>query len=170
MFGRGRARVPPPVPAPDSPLLGVAFVEDSIGGEEVAAPEASLLELFSPLPESAAAESGEGSLSPSLEAAALLSTSDLATPAEWGDSMEPAGDGAAEWATKPARERPLSREHESPRGYKAAPSISLDKNRFEVLAGSEEGDDFSISMDLELASIPAFLDGWAVDNLLETFV
>ncbi|KAJ8355228.1 hypothetical protein AAFF_G00084360 [Aldrovandia affinis] len=100
------ARVPPPAPAPDSPLVG-ARVEDCTGGVEVAAPVALSPELFSPLPELVSAESGEASLSPSLEAAALPTTSDLATPAEWGDSNEPAGDGAADWVTKPVRKRPL---------------------------------------------------------------
>ncbi|KAJ8406870.1 hypothetical protein AAFF_G00291460 [Aldrovandia affinis] len=167
IFARGRAWVSPPAPAPDSPLAG-ACVEDSTGGVEVAAPVASLPELFSPLPVPALAESGEASLSPSLEVAALPTTSDLATPAEWGDPVEPAGDRAAVWVTKPMRKRPLSGEHEEARGHKAAPSIPLVTNRFEVLAGSEEGADFCTGMDLELASPFPYLDSWAVDNLLDT--
>ncbi|KAJ8393326.1 hypothetical protein AAFF_G00062270 [Aldrovandia affinis] len=97
-----------------------------------------------------------------VEEVALLTTLDLATPAEWGDSPSLTGEGMAEWATTPARKRALSGDHECPRGHKSAPTILLG-NRYEVLAGSEVGMD----MDVELGSLSSFLDGWAVDNLME---
>ncbi|KAJ8415126.1 hypothetical protein AAFF_G00008240 [Aldrovandia affinis] len=93
-------------------------------------------------------------------------TPDLATPAEWGDSVDPAEDGAEGWNTRPVWKRPLSGEHLEARGHKEAPSIPLVNNRYEVLAGSEEGADFCTGMDLELASPFPYLDSWAVDNLL----
>ncbi|KAJ8389217.1 hypothetical protein AAFF_G00122370 [Aldrovandia affinis] len=68
----------------------------------------------------------------------------------------------AEWATTPARKSASSRDHECPRSNKSAPSILLG-NRYEVLAGSEVG----VDMDVELGSLSSFLDGWAVENLME---
>ncbi|KAJ8391304.1 hypothetical protein AAFF_G00090910 [Aldrovandia affinis] len=47
-------------------------------------------------------------------------------------------------------------DHECPRGNKSG-------NRYEVLAGSEE----AMDMDVELGSLSSFLDGLAVDNLME---
>ncbi|KAJ8351090.1 hypothetical protein AAFF_G00151510 [Aldrovandia affinis] len=70
---------------------------------------------------------------------ALPTSADRETPTEWGDSEEPMDAGGAEWNKIPLRKRPLSGEHEEGRGHKAAPSIPLVKNRFEVLAGSVEG-------------------------------
>ncbi|KAJ8414263.1 hypothetical protein AAFF_G00051330 [Aldrovandia affinis] len=95
-------------------------------------------------------------MSPLLEEVALLTTLDLATPVEWGDSPSLAGEGMAEWATTPARNRASSGDHECPRSHKSAPSIPLG-NRYEVLAGSEVG----------LESLSSFLDMWAMDNLME---
>ncbi|KAJ8414435.1 hypothetical protein AAFF_G00053050 [Aldrovandia affinis] len=68
----------------------------------------------------------------------------------------------AEWATTPARKHASSGDHECPRGNKSAPSIPLD-DRYEVLAWSEVG----VDMDVELESLSSFLDGWAMDNLME---
>ncbi|KAJ8398695.1 hypothetical protein AAFF_G00418920 [Aldrovandia affinis] len=166
MLRRGRALAPTPAPAPVSPLVGVC-VENSAGGVEVTAPVAMSSALFSPLPATASAESGEVSLSPSLEAAALPTTADLVTLQEWGDSAEPAGAGEVGWSIKPVHKRPLSGEHVEARGHKAAPSIPLDQNQFEVLAGSEEAD-YCTSMDLELASLLTNPNSWAADNILDS--
>ncbi|KAJ8399008.1 hypothetical protein AAFF_G00416750 [Aldrovandia affinis] len=129
--------------------------EDGIGGEEVAVPVALSPELFSSLSVTVAAESGEGAMSPFLEEVTLLTTLDLATPAEWGDSPSLTGEGMAEWATTPVRKRASSGD---PRGHKSAPAILLG-NHYEVLV--------DMDMDMELGSLSSFLDGWAVDNLME---
>ncbi|KAJ8383479.1 hypothetical protein AAFF_G00219960 [Aldrovandia affinis] len=148
---------PPSAPALDSLQVSAPVGEDSIGGEEVAVPVVSSPEMFSPLSGTVAAESGEGA--PFLEEMALLTTMDLATSAEWGGPPSLAGEGMAEWVTTPSRKRASSGDHECPRDIKSAPSIPLG-NRYEVLAGSEVG----VDMDVELSS---FLDGWAMDNLME---
>ncbi|KAJ8398702.1 hypothetical protein AAFF_G00418990 [Aldrovandia affinis] len=90
------------------------------------------------------------------------------TPLEWGDSEVPEEGGAVGWETKPTRKRPLSRDQQEDRGYKVAPSTPPVYNRFEVLAGSQEGVEFCTSMDLKLASPPSVMseaDSWAVDNV-----
>ncbi|KAJ8378179.1 hypothetical protein AAFF_G00245270 [Aldrovandia affinis] len=83
----------------------------------------------------------------------LLTTLDLATPAEWGDSPSLAGEGMAEWVTTPTRKRASSGDHECPRGHRSAPAIPLG-NHYEVLVGSEVG----VDMDVELGSLSSFLD------------
>ncbi|KAJ8414326.1 hypothetical protein AAFF_G00051960 [Aldrovandia affinis] len=70
------------------PQVSALVGEDRVGGEEVAVPVTLSPELFFPLSRTVAAESGEGAMSPFLEEVALLTTLDLATPAEWGDSRE----------------------------------------------------------------------------------
>ncbi|KAJ8409412.1 hypothetical protein AAFF_G00228130 [Aldrovandia affinis] len=162
VFGRGKARAPPSAPASVSPQVSAPAGEDSVGGEEVAVPVASSPELFSPLSGTVAAESREGAMSPFLEEVALLTTLDLATPAEWEDSPSLVGQGMAEWTTTLARKGASSNERECPRGNKSAPAILLG-NRYEVLAGSEVG----VDMGVELGSLSSFLDGWAVANLME---
>ncbi|KAJ8391316.1 hypothetical protein AAFF_G00091030 [Aldrovandia affinis] len=94
-------------------------------------------------------------MSPSLEGMTLLTTRDLATPAEWGDSPSPAREGMAVWATTPARKHASSGDHECPRGHKSVPSILLG-SCYEVLAGSEVG----VDMDVELGFLSSFLDGY----------
>ncbi|KAJ8362393.1 hypothetical protein AAFF_G00375830 [Aldrovandia affinis] len=100
---------------------------------------------------------------------ALPTSADRETPAEWGDSEEAMDAGVAEWNKIPLRKRPLSGEHEEGRGHKAAPSIPLVKNRFEVLAGSVEGADqgFCTTMDLEPASPLPYPVSWDADSLLD---
>ncbi|KAJ8416188.1 hypothetical protein AAFF_G00382100 [Aldrovandia affinis] len=102
------ARAPPSAPASDSPQVSAPAGEDGVGGREVAVPVASSPELFSPLSGTVVAESGEGAMSPFLEDVALITTLDLATPVEWGDSPSLEGEGMAEWVTTLARKRASS--------------------------------------------------------------
>ncbi|KAJ8358047.1 hypothetical protein AAFF_G00040950 [Aldrovandia affinis] len=162
MFGRGRARLPPQASASEPPQVGAREESRSVG-VEATAPEGTSYGLYPPrqVPESedSGEESGVESLSNPLEAGA--------TPQEWGDSMEPEGAGEAGWVTKPVRKRALSGEHEEARGRKEAPSIPLDPNPFQVLAGPEEGGNFCTGMDLELVSPLPYPD-WVPDGLAES--
>ncbi|KAJ8355138.1 hypothetical protein AAFF_G00091380 [Aldrovandia affinis] len=167
-FGRGRALASFPASASDPPRVGVC-AENGVGGVEVAAPVAMSPELFSPLQTTAPAESGEAALSPSLEAAALPTTADLATPPDWGESMEPEGAGDVGWHVKTSRKRPLSGDSDETRACKEPPPIPL-SNRFEGLAGTEEGVDFSTAMDLELELVSPFSypEPWVPDGFLDS--
>ncbi|KAJ8358475.1 hypothetical protein AAFF_G00436950 [Aldrovandia affinis] len=168
-FGRGRAPAPSPVPAPVSTQVEVLRKESSFGGAEVADPVASSPELSPPVAAVAVVELGGASPSPLVEAAALPTTIDPETPREWGETTEPEGAAEAGWIFK-ARKRPLSGEHPEARGHKEGPSTSTLSvyNRFEVLAGSQEGPEFCTAMDLELASPLSILseaDSLAVGNI-----
>ncbi|KAJ8362396.1 hypothetical protein AAFF_G00375860 [Aldrovandia affinis] len=161
MFGRGRGRFPPQVFAPDLPQVG-AREESRFFGVEATAPEGTSYGLYPPRQvesEDSGGESEVESLSNPLEA--------VGSPQEWGDSMEPEGAGEAGWVTKPVRKRALSGEHEEARGRKEAPSIPLDPNPFQVLAGPEEGGNFCTSMDLEPVSPLPYPD-WVPDGLVDS--
>ncbi|KAJ8358021.1 hypothetical protein AAFF_G00043500 [Aldrovandia affinis] len=143
--------------------------ESSFRSAEVADPVASSPELSPLVAAVAVVEFGGASPSPLVEAAALPTTIDPETPREWGETTEPEGAAEAGWNFK-ARKRPLSGEHPEARGHKEGPSTSTLPvyNRFEVLAGSQEGPEFCTAMDLELASPPSVLseaDSWAAGNI-----
>ncbi|KAJ8358068.1 hypothetical protein AAFF_G00036710 [Aldrovandia affinis] len=161
MFGRGRGRFPPQVFAPDLPQVG-AREESRFFGVEATAPEGTSYGLYPPRQvesEDSGGESEVESLSNPLEA--------VGSPQEWGDSMEPEGAGEAGWVTKPVRKRALSGSMRRLGGRKEAPSIPLDPNPFQVLAGPEEGGNFCTGMDLEPVSPLPYPD-WVPDGLVDS--
>ncbi|KAJ8398709.1 hypothetical protein AAFF_G00419060 [Aldrovandia affinis] len=113
-------------------------------------------ELFSSPSGTVAAGSGEGVMSPSMEGAALSTTSDLATPhVEWGNSSMDEEESGEQWEkSKPTRKRALSGGHECPRGHESAPAVPL-SNRFEALAGTvgdEDNGERELGIDMDLLS------------------
>ncbi|KAJ8362395.1 hypothetical protein AAFF_G00375850 [Aldrovandia affinis] len=95
-------------------------------------------------------------------------TLDPENPQEWGESEEPMGADEAGWSTKGVRKRPLSGEAGEARGPKEAPSIPIDPNPFEVLAGAVEVADFCTGMDIELASPLPYPGTWDADSIMDS--
>ncbi|KAJ8337282.1 hypothetical protein SKAU_G00385020 [Synaphobranchus kaupii] len=90
-----------------------------------------------------------GGLEGAADGVALPTSTDLKSPAAWGDSMDFEGGPVAEWAKLPARKRAASAVSVNPKGPKtAAVEIPL-ANRFEVLAGNlgQEFPDFEMDLD-----------------------
>ncbi|KAJ8365005.1 hypothetical protein SKAU_G00138360 [Synaphobranchus kaupii] len=159
VFGPGAA--PPAVSGPS--LAGDAGGGAASGPEDGLAADAEsvLLQSLELLPR---LEGGgvSGGLEGAADGVAPPTSTDLKSPAAWGDSMDFEGGPVAEWAKLPARKRAASAVSVSPKGPKtAAVEIPL-ANRFEVLAGNlgQEFPDFEMDLDPS----PDLL-GWDAEQL-----